>query len=453
MLYRKIQLAIEEHLRSDSDKVLIVHGARQIGKSYIIRAVAKKVYKNFVEVNFADDFNGEKVFENVRTIDELYFRLGMVSGANLGSYSDTIVFLDEIQVYPQFLTMLKFLREDRRYHFIASGSLLGISLRNTTSIPIGSIILKEMYQLDFEEWLIANGWGAEAIDRLRQGYNNHESMDENVHSALMTQLRRYLIVGGLPDAVNAYLATHNVQKVREAQQTIHDLYKQDASKYEQDSNKQLLIRRIYDLIPSQMENKKKRIVAKDIQNKKGDRFGNYQEEFEYLISSGIAIGVNAISNPRYPLAESEQKNLLKLYMNDVGLLTNQLYHNNLKPLLDDECSVNLGAVYESFVAQELKSHGRKLFYYDNRSKGEVDFLTDDDGTSSILPIEVKSGKDYTVHSALDNFLKVPDYGVQSALVLSNSREVRQDGRIVYMPIYHCMFAGLYQPKDASEYIF
>ena len=193
------------------------------------------------------------------------------------------------------------------------------------------------------------------------------------------------------------------------------------------------------MIPSQMENKKKRIVAKDIQNKQGDRFSRYTEEFEYLVASGIAMDVHAISNPKYPLKESVMKNLLKLYLNDVGMLTSQLYRNNLRPILGDENSINLGSVYESVVAQELKAHGHKLFYYDNRQRGEVDFLIDDYSALSILPVEVKSGKDYTVHSALNNLLSIPDYHVNSGVVLSNEREVKQVEKVTYMPIYYVMF--------------
>nr|MCR4565820.1 DUF4143 domain-containing protein [Bacteroidales bacterium] len=197
----------------------------------------------------------------------------------------------------------------------------------------------------------------------------------------------------------------------------------------------------YGMIPSQMENKKKRIVAKDIRDRKGDRYAQYQEEFEYLISAGIALDVQAITNPIYPLRDSSQKNLLKLYLNDVGLLTSQLYHNNIRPVLEDESSVNLGAVYESVVAQELRSKEHYLFYYDNRKKGEVDFLIDDYADTGVIPIEVKSGKDYSVHSALNNLLSASDYRVSQALVLSNERKIEQKGKILYMPIYFLLFIG------------
>lgn len=439
MLYRKIEKDIEGYLRAEDDRIMILEGARQIGKSFIIREVGKKLYDNFIEINFAEDDEGPKIFKGIGTTEGFYFTLSSVYGEKLDRYENTLIFLDEIQHYPQYLTLLKFFREDRRFRFIASGSLLGITLRETTSIPVGSIIRKNMYQLDFEEFLIANGFGREALNTLRTKLMNRESLDESLHDYIMNLFRRYLLVGGLPAAVNEYLDSHNIVKVRNVQENIRGLYEVDATKYEKDSNKTLLIRRIYNMIPSQLENKKKRIIIKDIQNKIGDRFDNYLEEFEYLISSGTALEVSAISNPKYPLAESAHKNLMKLYLNDVGLLTMLLYKNSIRPVISDEDSVNLGSVYESVVAQELKAHGHKLFYYDNKQRGEVDFLIDDYSSTTILPIEVKSGKDYTRHSALNNLLKVRDYDIASGLVLSNSREIKTVGNVSYMPVYYVMF--------------
>ena len=454
MLYRKITSYIEDYLKSDTDKILILEGARQIGKSFSIREAGARLYPNYVEINFVEDDEGDQLFKNIHKKEDFYLTLSMVAGDRLSSRDDTLVFLDEIQHYPQYLTMLKFLREDGRYRYIASGSLLGITLQDTTSIPVGSIIRKEMFQLDFEEFLIANGFGTEAIAMLRHSYENRQSLTEEHHNRMLDLFRRYLLVGGMPDAVNAYLDTHNIVRVRDVQDNIRSMYADDASKYEKEHSKKLLIRRIYEMVPSQMENKKKRIVAQDIRGKEGDRFAQYQEEFEYLVSSGISLAVHAISNPHFPLSESLQKNLLKLYLNDVGMLSGMLYHNNIRPILDDVRSINLGSVYESVVAQELRAHGHKLFYYDNRKQGEVDYLVDDYTAMSAHPIEVKSGKDYTVHSALNNLLKNPDYNIQAATVISNEREIRQDGKITYMPVYLVMFMAVDAPKENnSEYLF
>jgi len=438
MLYRKIATDIEAHLLSGNDKIMVVEGARQIGKSYIIRDIGKRLYKNFVEVNFAKDDEAEGLFRDIHSLDEFYVTLSMIAGGRLGNKSDTLVFLDEIQHYPQFLTMLKFLREENKFTYIASGSLLGLALRSSTSIPVGSIILKRMYQLDFEEWLIAEGWGKDALDYVHDCYRRQVSLTEAQHENLLGEFRRYLLVGGLPDAVNIYKATHNIVRVREVQDAIRNLYREDAAKYEKESGKKLLVRRIYDMIVSQMENTKKRIVAKDIRDKKGDRFDWYAEEFEYLISSGISIDVHAISNPKYPLSESVHKNLLKLYLNDVGMLTGRLYENNIAPVLKDKRSINLGSVYESVVAQELKAHGHDLFYYDNAKKGEVDFLVNNVTDMTVLPIEVKSGKDFTSHRALDRFLAEKEYNIPSGIVLDNEREVFTKGKVTYLPIYYIM---------------
>jgi predicted AAA+ superfamily ATPase len=199
-----------------------------------------------------------------------------------------------------------------------------------------------------------------------------------------------------------------------------------------------------------MENKKKRVVVKNIENKRGARFEQYSDEFDYLVSSGIALEVEAISNPKYPLSLSMTKNLLKLYINDVGLFTNILYGNNIRSILDDENSVNLGSVYEDVVASELKAHGFRLFYYDNKKNGEVDFLVEDKDTTSILPLEIKSGKDYSVHSALSRFISTPDYAIKKAYVLSNEREVKTVNGITYLPIYYIMF---FAPNKSQADVF
>lgn len=241
----------------------------------------------------------------------------------------------------------------------------------------------------------------------------------------------------MPDAINTYLSEKNIVSVRNIQAEIHEYYASDASKYSVENK--LKISRIYDLIPSNMENKKKRVVVKNIEGKRGKTFNDYQEEFEYLVSAGIALNVQAISNPKFPLIESASKNLIKLYLNDVGILTGILYGNNINAILDDQKSINLGSVYETIVASELKAHGKKLYYYDNRNKGEVDFLIEDYDSLSVVPIEVKSGKDYTVHSALNNFVNNNDYHIQKVYVVSNERTIRQKGKIINLPIYYTMF--------------
>ncbi len=437
MLYRKIEKEIKEHLENNVNTILIVEGARQVGKSFIIRKVAQELFKNYIEINFAEDKFQSKTFEQVSSVQDFYMKLSSVAGERMNEKNDTIIFLDEIQEYPQFLTLLKFLNQDNKFTFIASGSLLGITLNKTTSIPLGSILIKKMYPLDFEEFIIANGFGNYAIEAIRNKFLANESLDEGMHNRMMSLFKNYLLVGGMPQAVNVFIATNNIMKVREVHTSIHELYGIDAAKY--DKENRLKIQRIYSLIPSFLENKKKRVVIKDIEDIKGKRFDNYRDEFDYLIQAGVALEVKAISNPIFPLIESAAKNLLKLYFNDIGLLTNILYRNNIMAVLNEENSVNLGSVYESVVAQELKAHNKNLFYYDNKTKGEVDYLIDDYDNLSVLPIEVKSGKDYYVHTALNHFVSNEDYRINKAIVLSNERNVIVKDKIFYMPIYYSMF--------------
>lgn len=439
MLYRKIQSYIEDYLKSDPNKILIIDGARQIGKTYIINYVGKKLFKNYIELNFYEDQNGPKLFEQVRTIKDFYFQVSSIAGDRMGTKQDTLIFLDEIQVYPNLLTLLKFLKQDDKFTYIASGSLLGVTLKKTTSIPMGSIIVKRMYPLDFEEFLLANGFGTYAIDVLREKFKARESLDVATHERLMDLFKKYLLIGGLPDAVNSYLNDVNIHKVREIQNDIMSFYMDDATKYEQNNNKKLKIRRIYEMIPSTLENKKKRIVFQDIEDIKGKRYSDYLDEFDYLISSGIALDVDAISNPVFPISQSAGKNLLKLYYNDVGLLTNTLFKTNIQAIMKDDTGINLGSVYESVIAQELAAHDHKLFYYDNRNKGEVDYLIDDYDSLSTVPIEVKSGKDYTIHSALNTFVNNEDYHVKQAFVVSNERVIKEINKITYIPVYYIMF--------------
>lgn len=437
MLYRKIEKVIEDHLKSSTNKILLIDGARQVGKTYIVRYVGRRLYKNFIEINMVEDFLGERLFAETRSVEDFYLQVSMLAGEKMDTAENTLIFIDEIQTYPHLLTLLKFLSQDGKFTYIASGSLLGVTLSQTTSIPMGSIRKIRMFPLDFEEFLYANGMNELVIQSLRTKFERMESLDEALHRKLMDLFRKYLLVGGLPDAINSYLADKNIKLVREIQSEIHDYYAADASKYDEENK--LKIRRIYDMIPSNMENKKNRLVAKNIEQKKGKTFQDYQDEFEYLISAGIALNVQAISNPSFPLIESCGKNLLKLYLNDVGILTGILYGSNIRAVLDDERSINLGSVYETVVASELIAHGHKLFYYDNRSKGEVDYLIDDYDSLSTVPIEVKSGKDYTVHSALNTFVSNEDYHIQKAYVVSNERSVTQKGKITYIPIYYIMF--------------
>ena len=304
MLYRKIEKFIKSHLQSSDDKILLIDGARQIGKSYIIRYVGQKEFSNYIEINMEEDKLGDRLFADIRTVRDFYLTLSINFGNKMGDKHNTLVFIDEIQAYDHLFTLLKFLREDGRFTYIASGSRLGIALKQTSSLPLGSILIKHMYPLDFEEFLIASGVGQIILDTLYDNFAKRKPMPTAIHNELMSLFRHYLLSGGLPDAVNKFIEEDNIQTTRASQDAVYQNYGIDAAKYEQMTNRRLSIQRIYEMIPSNLEKTKKRIIAKDIEGKTGKRMSNYAEEFEYLIASGIALEVKAISTPTFPLIQN-----------------------------------------------------------------------------------------------------------------------------------------------------
>lgn len=436
MFYRKIEPFIEQYFKSDEDRILCINGARQVGKTFIINHLAKKYFKNYIEINMADDFLGDKLFENVRTVEEFYLHVSVLFGDKMGNKEDTIIFIDEIQVYPHLLTLLKPLRIDDRFRYICSGSLLGLTLSMTTLIPMGSIVVKTMYPLDFHEFLLANGVGEDVINHLEKSFKENKSLNLALHNKILNLFKRYLIVGGLPDAVKEYVNTKNINNVRLVHDQTSQFYISDAGKYDEENK--LKIKRIYEMKASFIDNKVKRIMFNQIEEVKDSRYAKYIDEFDYLVSAGISLKVNAVSEPKFPLISSTRKNLIKLYYNDVGLLSNILYKNNISAILDDKTNVNLGAVYETVAATELTAHGHKLHYFDRRKAGEIDFLIDDYDNSSIIPIEIKSGHRDT-YRAMNKVLNDKNYNVKRAYVFSNEREVNVKEKLILMPIYFIMF--------------
>jgi uncharacterized protein len=432
-MYRKVELLLNQYYENVDNEILVITGARQIGKSYIIRETASKRFKYYNEINLRDDFDGDKIFSQVKTTKDFYLILSSMYGNQLGDYNDTIIFLDEIQVYPHLITMLKALKKENRYRYIASGSLLGITLKHQF-IPMGSIQEVKMYPMDFEEFLIASKVSQDTITYLKECYKKLENVSDSIHKIILRKFKEYLICGGLPQAILEFLKD-NVYRVREVQGAIYNYYKDDATQYDNEHN--LKIRRIYDFLPSYMENKVKRVRYSEIEGKK-ERFEKYEDEFDYLTNSGISLQVKAISNPKFPLVESSSKNLIKLYYNDVGILSNILYSNNINALLTKDYGINLGSVYETVCAMELISHGHTLYYFDSKKVGEVDFLINDYENLSILPIEIKSGNDQNNFRAIPKLVKEP-YNLKKGYIFGNENIIKIENNLVTFPIYMIMF--------------
>ena len=435
MFYRKIEEKINDYYLDKDAKILVIDGARQIGKSFIIRETGKRFFKHFIEINLKDDWEGNRFFENIRTIEDFYLQVSALYGNDLGNVSNTMIFLDEIQSYPHLLTMLKPLKADARYRYICSGSLLGITLQHTF-IPMGSIDEVKMFPMDFEEFLLASNVGKDVISYLRNCFVERIPPAEGIHKTILGLFKRYLLSGGLPDSVKAFVEAKNVYEMRENQTLTYRYYSDDAAKYDKEHS--LKIRRIYDYLPSYMENKVKRIQFNKIEGASKASMGRYQDEFDYLISSGCVLGAKAVSNPVFPLCQSTSKNLIKLYYNDVGLLTNILYKNNIDALLNKDRGVNLGSVYETVCAMELSAHGHELYYFDSKKVGEVDFLLNDYENTSILPIEIKSGNDQNNFRAIPKLVKEP-YNLRQGYIFGNENIIEEKSNLITFPIYMIMF--------------
>ena len=437
MFERKIESELYKYYEAkDNTKILIVYGARQIGKSYIIRETAKTSFKHYAEIDLKDDFETEKRFANIKTTKDFYLLVGSMF-AGLNNSEDTIIFLDEIQYYPHLMTMLKPLYKENKYRYIVSGSLLGITLRHSF-IPMGSITEKRMFPMDFEEFLWANNYGKDVISYLKDCFSNLKPINESIHQITLRLFQDYLLSGGLPDAVIQYVNNRNVSEMRRVHSEIYGFYNDDCSKY--DEEHKLKIKRIYNLLSSNMANKVKRIQFKKIEDKDDSNLEKYEDEFDYLFDSGISLPSRAVSNPVFPLTESRSKNLLKVYYNDVGILTNVLYRNNIDAVLNKDKGINLGSVYETAAAMELIAHGHELYYFDSKKVGEVDFLINDYNNLRVLPVEIKSGNDQTNFRAIPKLVD-PDgnYNIPLGFVFGNKNVVKKENNLITLPIYLIMF--------------
>lgn len=431
MLERKITKELEAFYTGDNHKALLITGARQVGKTYIIREFGRKNFDSFVEINFIENKPARELFSNATSSRDLLLRLSAIADQPLIP-GKTLIFLDEVQECKEMVTAIKFLAEEGSYRYILSGSLLGIELQDIRSVPVGYMEIREMYPLDFEEFARANGVSQRVMDALQESFQSKQTVDPIVHEKLMEVFRLYLVVGGMPAAVKQYLKTNNLKVVVQEQRGIITLYKRDIAKY--DPNNKLYIEDIFDLIPSELNAKNKRFVLKDLHDT--FKFSRYSNSFLWLANAGVALPTHCVSDPEYPLKLMRSSNLFKLFLADVGLLASMYMDDVQIKILNREKDINFGSVYENVAAQELKAHGFDLYYFNSKKQGEIDFLVEQGG--EVLPIEIKSGKDYTKHAALNNVLQNAQYGIQNAFVFHNEN-LSTNGKITYYPIYMLMF--------------
>lgn len=429
MLKRKIDKYIKEYFAS-SRNALLITGARQIGKTYSIREFGK-TFKSFIEINFIDNLEAIEVFKGANNSSDILLRLSALTRIPLIK-GDTLIFFDEVQMCPEIVTAIKFLVDEGSYRYILSGSLLGVELKDLRSEPVGYMGVKDMYPLDIEEFISSVGISDDVINSLRDAWMNHTPVDEFIHSKIMELFRIYLVVGGMPAVVDKYIESNNLQEVMIRQQDILRLYKRDIAKY--DPNNKLYIEEIFDLIPSELNAKNKRFILKRLnEHAKFDRYGN---SFLWLKNAGVALPVFNIEEPKIPLLLSRSRNLFKLFQSDIGLLAAQYAEGIQLRIIKGDKNINFGSIYENAVAQELVAHGIEPFYYNNKKRGELDFVIELDG--KVLPIEIKSGKNYETHRALSNIMACKEYDFPKAFVFNNDN-LRVEGKIVYAPIYMAMF--------------
>ena len=429
MLKRKIEKDIMRWIES-SDKALLIYGVRQAGKTYIVRECLKAAGCDYIEFNLIRQPEIVEILDGATGIDDLILKLSLYSDKKIVP-GKTFFFFDEIQRYKEIVTKIKFLVDDKRFRYIMSGSLLGVEIVNLKSAPVGYLQTLNMYPLDFEEFLQIFNVGEPVLDMLRKAFTSKTPVDEVIHDKIMKMFNLYLIIGGMPAAVEKYRTTGNIDDVMDEHRAIIEQYKLDFTQYEEE-NRKLIITHIYELIPAELNEKNKRFMIADI--KKGLRYDRVEDSFTWLWKAGVALGVFNTTEPTVPLLLNEKSTLFKLFLSDVGLLTT-IYGKACKlKIVSKEKDINKGAVYEN--AQELHAHGYPLYYYNSKKKGELDFVVEHVGQA--LPIEVKSGKDYEKHSALDNVMAVEEYGIREAYVFTNDN-VKVDGRLTYYPIYMVMF--------------
>lgn len=428
-MYRKDSIIIEEWLKR-SDKALLVTGARQIGKTWLIREeIAKSGYRKF-EVNFIDQPDLVDYLNVKMSANEFLVKLKMIMPEDCKP-QETVVFFDEIQKCPEIVTKIKFLVEEGSFKYVMSGSLLGVELKGITSVPVGYLTVLRMYPMDFEEFMIANSVSKTTLEMLKAKFETCQPVDEFIHQKLLSLFFIYLIVGGMPDAVKIYIATKDIREVDKVQWDIVALYKEDFSQHESEDKKLKLIS-IYDIIPAELNKQNKKFVFTMLN--KELKFDRYENSFLWLKDDGVALPVYNVEAPVIPLKASKSSNVFRLFSNDTGLLTSAYPAETKLELINKNSEVNNGAHFENAVAQQLTANGLEPYFCKKKNIGELDVLVEMDG--KVVPIEVKSGKAYKAHKSLDNFMKISDYHIEKAYVLSVAN-MEQEGSVVYLPIYMC----------------
>ena len=419
---------------SNGKSALLLEGARRIGKSTIAEEFAQNEYKDYIILDFAKEGKEIKTnFEdNIGDLNNFFRNLFLLKGKILPE-RDSVIIFDEVQLFPKARQAIKYLVADGRYDYIETGSLISIK-RNVKDILIPSEEYKlKMYPMDFEEFLWANGVQDATIQYLETCFRTKMQVLPAVHDTMNKLFYSYIVVGGMPDVVQTYVDTHDIGKVITLQTSLLEQYRQDIPKYADDHDK-MKIKAIFDAIPSQLNDKNRRFYVNSLTP--SARLNRYENSFKWLDDAGVALPCYNVTEPQMPLALNHKHSLFKLFMNDVGLLCAACMENIQFDLLNGKLDANLGSILENVVAQQLKANGYDLYYFDTTRYGEVDFVVS--GGVQTRLIEVKSGKDYKKHKALDNIRSVKEWKIQDSIVLCRGN-LEVDGSVTYLPWYMFIF--------------
>lgn len=440
--------ALLEWKRSSECTALLVDGARQIGKTFLVDAFCRAEYELQVKVDFIEDAGARLRYSKVKSAEQLVDLLSLELGRSLKPGA-TVVFFDEVQAAPEVVTLSKYLVQDGRFDVIMSGSMLGTELQGIRSLPVGYLRIVDMFPMTFEEFCWAQGVPDTIMSQISSSFERRVLVDEPIHQVMLQLFRRYLVVGGMPAAVQGSVSgKRDLGAVREVLEDLVRLYREDIAKYAGDRS--LQVKAIFEEIPAQLAKENKRFQLQSVG--KDAKFDRYANDFAWLVSARAALKVDNVTEPKPMLSRTAERNRFKLYCSDVGMLVSQYPAQTAMSALVGEKSVNFGAVYENFVAQELAAAGVGLYYHRHSRRGEVDFLVER-ACGDVLPIEVKSGKDYKLHTALNNLLGTEEFGISEAFVLSEANVSvgeRCGKKVVYLPLYMMgLVAKLGDSREAS----
>lgn len=429
MLKRKITQRLRTWLQTEPRKALFVTGPRQVGKSYAIRAFGREHFPTFIEINLLHNKQARTALLEAPDAEEFITRISIITGTKL-EIGHTLIFIDEVQTAPDIMTMAKFLVEDGRFRWAFSGSMLGTELRGIRSHPVGYVHEIPLQPMDFEEFCWAIDVSERAMEQIRAACHNEEPVADYIHTAMLTNLRTYLVVGGMPEVVQTFLDTQgDLAHVRSLQHDLNSQYRRDISQYA--GNRALYVQSIFDQLPVQLEGDSQRFVLNSIDPEA--RYVRYQRDFVWLQSAGVGLKTDLVTEPKSPLLKTAKKEQFKLYQSDTGMLIERYPAPLARAVYLNDKHPNLGGIYENFAAQELTAQGHELYYYMTKKRGEVDFVVDGPNCSAIA-IEVKSGSYYHAHAALNHMLNTPEYHVDLGIVLSQGN-VERDGKVLYLPLY------------------